>query len=349
MIWDGCYLPSISISNFSFLTFNFSLFEMKHCIIADLHIVLDTEDKPLLDRLAPRYAPFCHRASDCAEVPVLFALHDVPRFEPLSNAEQLADFECQETWCVYSQNETSVQITLQHLKTREDIAQMQCDLAFTEARCWLSGDVCQREYCYNNFLMMLFAFASMDKQTLLFHASVIAREGKAYLFLAKSGTGKSTHSTLWLKHVPGCQLVNDDNPVVGVRDGVAYVYGSPWSGKTHCYRDVKFPVGGFVRINRGTECRLERQGIVSSFALLLPSCSGVKWDKRLYRAQGDAIGALVGLAPIYELYCTPYREAAVVCSKGLGAWDGVSEGEGFTVNDQSLKPSGVTLPEDPTL
>lgn len=319
---------------------------MKHCIIADLHIILDTEDKPLLDSLAHRYAPFCHRASDCTEVPVLFALHHVEPFEPLTDVTTLADFECQETWCIYDQSASMVQITLQNQQTREAIAQMQCDLAFTDARCWLSGDVHTREYCYNNFLMMLFAFASMDKQTLLFHASVIARQGKAYLFLAKSGTGKSTHSTLWLKHVPGCQLVNDDNPVVGVRDGQVYVYGSPWSGKTHCYRDVKFPVGGFVRINRGTECSIQKQAVVQSFALLLPSCSGVKWDKRLYRAQGDAISSLVGLAPCYELYCTPYREAAVVCSQGVGAWDGVSEGDGWEVNHQSLRPAGVTLPPE---
>jgi len=319
---------------------------MKHCLIADLHIVLDTDDRPLLDRLAPRYAPFCHRAAEVADIPVLFALHHVDTFAPLADAKVLAEFETQENWCIYAQNGTQVQITLQDLAKERTMAQMQCDLAFSDARCWLTGEDWEREYCYNNFLMMLYAFASMDRQTLLFHASVIAREGKAYLFLAKSGTGKSTHSTLWLKHVPGCQLVNDDNPVVAVRDGEVYVYGSPWSGKTHCYRDVRFPVGGFVRINRAPDCRLERQNGVKAFALLLPSCSGVKWDIRLYRAQGDAITELVKRVPVYELFCTPYREAAVVCSRDLGAWDGVSEGEGFEVNARSLKPSGVTLPEE---
>lgn len=318
----------------------------KHCIIADLHVVIDSDDKPLLDVLAPRYAPFCHRASDCAEVPVLFALHHVERFEPLANAVQIADFECQETWCIYSETADAVQITLQDMDTRQDIAQMQCDAAYHDAKCWLSGEITVREYCYNNFMMMLFAFAAMNRQTLLFHASVIAREGKAYLFLAKSGTGKSTHSTLWLKHVPGCQLVNDDNPVVGVRDGKVIVYGSPWSGKTHCYRNVSFEVGGFVRINRELQCRLDRQSPVPAFALLLPSCSGVKWVKPLYKAQCDTIAAIVGRTPVYELYCTPYREAAVVCSVGVGAWDGVSEGEGFAVNELSRKPAGVRLPEE---
>jgi hypothetical protein len=321
----------------------------KHCIIADLHVVIDTDDRPLLDMLAPRYAPFCHRASDCAEVPVLFTLHDVERFEPLTDMTLKYDFPSQETWCVYEENDKMVQITLQDMESREVISQMQCDKSYKEARCWLSGDAVQRMYSYNNYMMMLYAFASMDHKTLVIHASVVERQGKAYLFTAKSGTGKSTHSTLWLKHIPGCQLVNDDNPVMAVRDGQVYVYGSPWSGKTDCYRDICFPIGGLARINQSPECRLVRQAPVLAFALLLPSCSGVKWDKQLYRAQCDAVTEVVSKVPIYELYCTPYREAAVVSSQGMGAWDGAADEAGFAVNRQSLKPAGVTLPPDPTL
>ncbi|MBP5679448.1 MAG: hypothetical protein J6X31_00140 [Bacteroidales bacterium] len=321
----------------------------KHCIIADLHIVIDTDDRRLLDLLAPRYAPFCHRASDCAEVPVLFTLHEVAPFEPLTEVTWKYDFQSQDAWCVYEENANGVQITLQDMDSRETIAQMQCNTTYSDARCWLSGTDTQRLYCYNNFLMMLYAFASMSRQTLLFHASVIEREGKAYLFLAKSGTGKSTHSTLWLKHVPGCQLVNDDNPVVGVRDGQVYVYGSPWSGKTDCYRDLRFPVGGFARVNRAPECRIVRQAPVQSFAVLLPSCSSVRWNKEMYRLQGDTIGDVVARIPVYELYCTPYREAAVVSSKGMGAWDGTADEAGFAKNQKSLKPAGVTLQPDPTL
>lgn len=316
----------------------------KHCIVAGLRFVIDTDDQELLDLLAPRYAPFSRRASACAEVPQLFIIHHLERFQPLQEARLMAEFDCEGSWCVYEQTDNEVSITLQHPQTRDVQAQMQCGLDFKEAKCWLSGSAGLREYCMNNFLMMLFAFASMDKQTLLFHASVIAREDKAYLFLAKSGTGKSTHSTLWLKHIPGCQLVNDDNPAVGVRDGKVIVYGTPWSGKTPCYRNISFEVGGFVRITRDTTNHVTREGVVQAFASLLPSCSGVKWDKRLYRAQGDALSAVIGGAKVYVLGCRPDREAAVVCSTGIGAWDGVSEGEGFAVNEASMKPYGVTLP-----
>ncbi|MBR0036990.1 MAG: hypothetical protein IJP70_05040 [Bacteroidales bacterium] len=317
----------------------------KHCVVAGLHFVIDTDDKELLDVLAQRYAIFSRSASAIAGVPVLFTLSQTERFEPLADAHVMSEFECEGAWCVYSETDTQVQISLLDEKTREPQAQMQSDNHFREARCWLSGEVWQREYCYNNFLMMLFAFASMDQQTLLFHASVIERNGKAYLFLAKSGTGKSTHSTLWLTHVPGCQLVNDDNPAVGIRNGEVIVYGTPWSGKTPCYRDIQFPVGGFVQITRDATNHIQRDGVVPSFAALLTSCSGVKWDKRLYRAQGDTISTIVGKVPVYTLGCTPYREAAVVCAQGVGAWNGESDGD-FEKNSQSMKPSGVKLPEE---
>ncbi len=93
-------------------------------------------------------------------------------------------------------------------------------------------------------LMLLYAMRSAAGDTLLFHSSTIVKEGKAYLFLGKSGTGKSTHSGLWLKHTRGTRLLNDDNPVVYVTpEGTPMVSGSPWSGKTPCYKNEEYPIG----------------------------------------------------------------------------------------------------------
>jgi len=315
----------------------------KHCLVAGLHFIIDTTDQELLQSLALRYAPFKHSTSATAEVPVLFALHHTDPFQSLAEARTIAEFACQGAWCVYAQTDQQIQITLQDKQTHEPYAQMQCDSHFNEARCWLSGPVWLRDYCYNNFIMMLFAFASMNQQTLLFHASVIERAGKAYLFLAKSGIGKSTHSALWLKHIPGCQLLNDDNPVVGIRNGQVLVYGSPWSGKTPCYRNEQYPVGGFIRLVRGQNNHLEREAVVPAFAAMLPACSGVKWDKQLYRSQGDTLSAIIGQVPVYTLQCTLSAEAARVCAQGVGAWDGTADLD-FTKNRQSMQPAGIVLP-----
>ena len=70
-----------------------------------------------------------------------------------------------------------------------------------------------------------------DRNVLLFHGSVVAVDGQAYLFTAKSGTGKSTHTSLW-RQVFGNRavMVNDDKPFLGIQEDSVVVYGSPWNG-----------------------------------------------------------------------------------------------------------------------
>ena len=89
-----------------------------------------------------------------------------------------------------------------------------------------------RSFGLNNALMLIFAFAGSRHDTLLIHASLVRQNGYGYAFIAKSGTGKSTHVSLWLRHLPGCDLMNDDNPIVRIIDGEAYIFGGPWNGKT---------------------------------------------------------------------------------------------------------------------
>ena len=84
----------------------------------------------------------------------------------------------------------------------------------------------EAEFALNNSLMLQYAFATATLGTLEMHASTVVNGGKAYLFLAKSGTGKSTHSRMWLKAIPGTHLMNDDNPVVRTYgDGRVIAYG----------------------------------------------------------------------------------------------------------------------------
>ena len=70
----------------------------------------------------------------------------------------------------------------------------------------------------NNAIMVLYALTTANLRTALFHSSVVSYQGRGYMFLGQSGTGKSTHSSLWLKYIEGTELVNDDNPVVRICD-----------------------------------------------------------------------------------------------------------------------------------
>ncbi|MCQ2156950.1 MAG: hypothetical protein MJY53_00970 [Bacteroidales bacterium] len=170
-------------------------------------------------------------------------------------------------------------------------------------------------FCVNNSLMLLYAFCTATAGTLEMHASVIGNSGKGFLFLAKSGTGKSTHSSLWLENVPGSELINDDNPIVRIwPDGRIIVYGSPWSGKTPCYRNVECPVGAFVQIRRSGENRMTPLSLPEAYAVIYSSCSGYIVSRDMGDGLHKSMEAAAVNIPCYVLDCRPDSEAAEVCS-----------------------------------
>ena len=186
--------------------------------------------------------------------------------------------------------------------------------------------VCVKEnwsFGVNNAMMVMYALATANSQTALFHSSVVSYQGKAYMFLGQSGTGKSTHSSLWLKYIEGTELVNDDNPVVRIIDGVARVYGSPWSGKTPCYRNVVYPVGGIVKLDQAPYNEIKRLKGVRAYAAVVPSISGKRWDKRLAEGLHETENLLAQYVPVWHLDCLPDEAAARLscntCAHGADA------------------------------
>lgn len=171
----------------------------------------------------------------------------------------------------------------------------------------------EHQFGLNNALMMTYAFAAAEQDTLLIHASVIRHAGYGYLFTAPSGTGKSTHTHLWYEYISGCDLMNDDNPVVRIVDGETRIYGSPWSGKTPCYRNIFAPVGAITRIEQRPENTIRRMAPVEAFATLLPAVSSMKWDHRVYDGICHTISSLLKTTPVFWLGCRPDEEAAKVC------------------------------------
>ena len=204
----------------------------------------------------------------------------------------------------------------------KDISGRSCCLlrankTFTDCTCALNGNFDMRQYGLNNALILVFAFAACFRQTLLIHASLVRHNGYGYAFTAKSGTGKSTQVSNWLKYIPGCDLMNDDNPVLRVIDGKAFIYGSPWSGKTPCYRNVKALLGALTKISRDMENRVESMTPVHAFATLLAACSSMKWDSVIYNAICDTVTQVVEATPVYTLHCLPDRESAIVCHAAI--------------------------------
>lgn len=191
------------------------------------------------------------------------------------------------------------------------------DKDFMDCMCALNGNYNMRCFGLNNALMLVYAFASSKQQTLLIHASLVRQKGWGYAFIAKSGTGKSTQVSSWLRYLPDCDLMNDDNPIVRILNGEAWVYGSPWSGKTPCYRNVKARLGAITRIERDVKNSVEKLQPVEAFASLLPACSTMKWDKNIFNHICNNITLLIETTGCFTLHCLPNREAAEICSQSI--------------------------------
>jgi hypothetical protein len=188
------------------------------------------------------------------------------------------------------------------------------DKTFHEAKFRILGSI---RFSLGTSLMLMFAFATARKNTLLMHSSVTVKDGKGYLFLGKSGTGKSTHSSLWLKYVKGAQLVNDDNPVVRRLPDGFYVFGSPWSGKTPCYRNVRYPLGGVVQLSQAPYNKIHRLNPLAAYAALVPSISGKRWAKLVAEGLHETENMMAGEIDIWHLECLPDEAAALLCSETI--------------------------------
>ncbi len=177
-----------------------------------------------------------------------------------------------------------------------------------------------QKYGVNNALMVTFALATANMHTALFHSSVVSYEGKAYMFLGVSGTGKSTHSNLWLKYIDGTELVNDDNPVVRILDnGEVWLYGSPWSGKTPCYRNVSYPLGALVNLKQAPENKIRRMKGVEAYASLFVSISGKRWEPQVADGLHETEKLLAENVPIWHLECLPDEAAARLCCQTIAS------------------------------
>lgn len=192
-----------------------------------------------------------------------------------------------------------------------------CSQDYREAEIRLSS--ARRKAGLDNALMVLYALATARLNTVLFHAAVVSKDGKGYMFLGKSGTGKSTHARLWLNNIAETELVNDDNPVVRMQPDGAWVYGSPWSGKTPCYKNLSMPLGGVVLLSQAPHNKIARLGGLQAYAAIVPSISGKRWDASIADGLHNTENKMAQTVPTYYLECLPDAAAAELCCKTVKA------------------------------
>ena len=144
----------------------------------------------------------------------------------------------------------------------------------------------------------------------LFHGSCVAVDGWAYLFTARSGTGKSTHTRLWRELLgERAVMVNDDKPLLRLTQEGARVYGTPWNGKHRLSRNIAVPLKALCILTRAKENHIEAIGAEEAYPMLL---------QQVYRPADPAalaqtlrlIDRLAASARLCRLGCNMEPEAA---------------------------------------
>lgn len=162
----------------------------------------------------------------------------------------------------------------------------------------------------DDFIMIAFVYSSAFHHTATIHASSVAIGHQGCAFIGPSGIGKSTHSRLWLEHVPGTRLLNDDQPVLRCQpDGTVCIYGSPWSGKTECFRNEGVELKSLFFMQQSQENEITRLTPIETFQRLMKATSIIGRDTVTFKGISHTLASISGGVPAYLFKNQPTREA----------------------------------------
>lgn len=172
-------------------------------------------------------------------------------------------------------------------------------------------------YLENNALHALIAEALPHHGALLIHGSAIVVDGEAYLFTARSGTGKSTHTRLWReKFGDRAYMLNDDKPMLRADGGTVTVYGTPWDGKHHLSRNTSAPLKALIRLERGETNSIVPLSPIEMLPTLLTAAYRSE-DRATAERILDMENTILQSVGLYGLRCNMDPDAADVAYRGM--------------------------------
>ncbi len=174
-----------------------------------------------------------------------------------------------------------------------------------------------REICESTCLHREIVKGLVKYGLILMHSAVVAVDGEAYVFMAKSGVGKSTHIRLWCKAFgERAMVVNGDKPMFSFADDRLMVHGSPWRGKEGLGARLSMPVKAICLLERGAVNTIAPAGekdVVSRIfhQVLLPTNTA---DLAIFM---EIMNRILREIPFFKLQCNREIEAALVAYEGM--------------------------------
>lgn len=157
----------------------------------------------------------------------------------------------------------------------------------------------------------------LNYNIILFHGSVIAADGKAFLFTAKSGTGKSTHTRLWRELLgEKAVMVNDDKPLLAITEDGVIAYGTPWNGKHRLGNNIAVPLGAICILERNSKNEIIEITSKAAYAMVMQQIYKPVGSQPMVKTLG-LVDELLTKVRFYRLGCNMDIEAARVAYEGM--------------------------------
>lgn len=154
----------------------------------------------------------------------------------------------------------------------------------------------------------------------VFHCSFVERDGKAILFTAPSGVGKSTQADLW-NQFRGTSIINGDRSAVCCTDSGVVAAGIPFSGSSAYCENRILPLVCVVYLSQATDTSIRRLRGTEAFLRIWEGCSINTWDREDMVRVSEAVTRVVSTVPVYHLSCTPDESAVIALEQQLRKQD----------------------------
>ena len=206
----------------------------------------------------------------------------------------------------------------------DSIVQIQIDdnfiygkIIYKKDECYIemtSGGIERKEYLFTEYAALYYILKKQE--AILIHSSAIKYKDKGILFIAKSGTGKSTQARLWKQYEDIVQI-NDDKNILMEEDGKLMIYGNPWSGKSVIDENIKVELTDLIFIYQNKENVIRNLTKREQMLLLLPQItnSSFMYDKNKW----DRLTNKLLLIDAKYLGCTISQEAVETLKNSLEA------------------------------
>ncbi len=150
----------------------------------------------------------------------------------------------------------------------------------------------------------------------LLHSSFIEYEGKAILFTAPSGTGKSTQAALW-EHLRGARVINGDRSVVRREAHGFEAHGVPFCGSSGISEPARLPLAAIVVLSQAPRTEIRPLSGARAFRAVWEGCSLHTWNSEDVARCSETVADAIARVPVYHLACTPDESAVLALEETL--------------------------------